>query len=156
MTSRVLRARDAPAGFRELTTLDLVHYQDYFEIRTTSSATEAHWARAMFGDVADRTERFIWHGLLRLRLLGHGPSEDAIAGWAFVRHTDGAIMATEGPLIRVNLVFVTSRSTVGVATFVQYSGWIGRAIWGLLAYIHRALMPGLLVKAANRLNRAPR
>lgn len=133
-----------PDAVRSASTLSRPDYADMCSLQTTVDADAECWARAMLGDVADRAERFIWQGLLGLRLHPH-PSPDHVAGWRVgLREPDRVRLDSGSPSFNCNMVILAGGGQIRLATLVQYvRPWRSR-IWPPLSAVHRRLSPGLL------------
>lgn len=130
--------------------LSRTDYADYFVIGPVdgAAATPERWARAMFGDVPSFGERFIWRGLLQLRLT-RGRSRSSIAGWRIGDRGDDWIRLEAGSwALAANLIVRASDSEVSLATLLRYDRRPGGALWWVLSAVHRRLAPGLLREAA--------
>lgn len=140
----VVGAHRIPEAFRALSTLPALHYADHFTLNTETAATPERWARAMFGDLPSPAERFIWRGLLGLRL-SRGRSPDTVAGWRVAaRGEDWIRLVAVSPLLAGELIVRSPRGQVSLSTFLHYRSGFGRTIWTPLSAVHRRLTPGLL------------
>lgn len=107
-------------------------------------ATPEEWARVMFGDTPDLIERFLWSGVLGLRLSA-GRAADTVAGWSIDgRGEDWIRLAATSGAVAAQLVVHATGSTLGLATFMRYDRSRGRMIWGPTSAVHRRLAPTLL------------
>ncbi|MCZ2859351.1 hypothetical protein [Blastococcus sp. VKM Ac-2987] len=146
---------DVPAAVLALSSFPAIDYADLFALTTDLQATPEEWARAMFGDVPDLAQQFIWHVLLRLQLHG-GRSPDTVAGWRIGDRDDDWIRLEAGsPLLTGNLVVRAAEGRVSLATFVRYDRPVGRGVWLLLSAVHRRLVPRVLREAEGRLRSSP-
>lgn len=126
--------------------LDRVDYADHFVLahETDPGQRPEQWARAMFGDTPDLIERFLWSGILRLRLQS-GRSAGTIAGWRITdRGDDWVSVAAASRSMSAVLVIRARASTVELATLVRYDRSRARLVWVPTAFVHRRLAPGLL------------
>ena len=131
--------------------LSRTDYADYFVIGPVhgAAATPEAWARAMFGDVPSAGERFIWRGLLQLRLT-RGRSRSSIAGWRICeRGEDWIRLEADSWALAANLIVHASDSAVSLTTALRYDRRPGRALWWALSAVHRRLAPGLLREAVD-------
>jgi hypothetical protein len=137
--------RMIPEEVRARSALTHVDYADHFALRTPRWSEGAErWARAMFGDRPNLGERFIWRGLLALRL-DERVAPDVVAGWPVTGRGDGWLrMATASGRMRVELVVTAVEDQVSLTTLVRYDRWSGRLRWSPLSTVHRALVPRLL------------
>jgi hypothetical protein len=146
---------DVPASVLSLSSFPDVDYADVFTSTTELRATPEEWARAMFGDVPDLAERFIWRVLLGLRLHG-GRSPDTVAGWRIGGRGDDWIRLETGSwFLTGNLVVRAAEGRVSLGTFVRYDRPVARRVWLPLSAVHRRLAPRVLREAAGRLHSSP-
>lgn len=132
------------------TGLERIDYVDHVVLTSVdvSRATPEQWARAMFGDVPTPGERFIWRGLLQLRLR-RGRSPSTVAGWRIARPgQDWIRLQAASWALGVELVIRATEATVSLTTFVEYDRIAGRLVWPPLSAVHRRLAPGVLRDAA--------
>ncbi|QDY81092.1 hypothetical protein FQU76_17055 [Streptomyces qinzhouensis] len=133
-----------PEAARGLSTLPVLDYADHFTLATVTVATPERWARAMFGDEPDLAARFIWRGLLGLRL-SRGASPETVAGWRIAARGEGWIrLAAASWFLDGELVVRAPGGEVSLSTFLRYRRRAGRAVWPPLSAVHRRLTPGLL------------
>lgn len=131
--------------------LTRVDYADYFAIGRVDGATVTpeQWSRAMFGDIPNVAERFIWQGLLQLRL-APGRSRATVAGWRVgARGEDWIRLEADSWALAANLIVRDDGSTVSLATLVRYDRRFGGVVWRVLSAVHRRLTPGILRGAAS-------
>lgn len=134
--------------------LSRIDYVDHFVLAPveTAGATPEQWARAMFGDVPDLAERFIWRGLLRLRLRP-GRSPAAVAGWLISeQHEDWIRLEASSMAMRANLVVRAADGELSLTTMMQYDHPRARRVWAPLSAVHRRLTPGLLRDGAKKIS----
>ena len=140
MTADLLRTHNVPR----------VDYADLFSLATDATGTPEQWARAMFGDVPNAGELLIWRVILGLRL-ARGPSPATVAGWRIgARGDDWIRLEAASWFLTANLVVRAADGEVSLATFIHYARGVGRRVWPPLSAVHRALVPGVLRKAAAR------
>ncbi|GAA3388501.1 hypothetical protein [Cryptosporangium minutisporangium] len=152
MTTRTVTRLNVTESVRALSSLADAHYADHFALVTDSAAdaTPEQWARAMFGDVPNPGERFIWRGLLGLRL-SPGRSPDTVAGWRIGERGNGWIrLETASWFLSANLVVQAADGQVSLGTFIRYDRRLGGWIWRPLSRVHRRLTPGVLRDAATK------
>jgi len=126
-------------------------YVDHFFVDVAVTATPEQYARAMFGDVPTATERFIWQGLLQLRLIG-GSTPTSVAGWSIAEATKQWIrMEARSHSLTVHLVIQAAGGRLELTTFVRYDRSPGRWVWVPLSAVHRRLAPSVLTDAIARL-----
>ncbi|WP_018656598.1 DUF2867 domain-containing protein [Actinomadura flavalba] len=141
-------AHAVPASLRTLGTLPAVDYADDFVFATDVAATPERWARAMFGDVPSPGERFIWRGLLGLRL-ARGRSPETVAGWRVTgRGPDWIRLEAASRSLTANLVVRAGGGQVALGTLMHYRRPLGRLVWTPLSAVHRRLAPGVFGPAA--------
>ena len=125
-------------------------YADRFELATDVRATPEQWARAMFGDVPNLGQVFIWRICLGLRL-SRGPSPDTVAGWRIAaRHEDSIRLEAASWFLSADLVVRTSAGRVALETSLRYDRAPARVLWRPLSAVHRAVVPGVLREAAAK------
>lgn len=146
-------ADNVPGSVRALSSVPEFDYVDHFTLATDLDATPEQWARAMFGDVPSVAERFIWRGLLQLRL-SRGRSPATVAGWRIGgRGTDWIRLEAASWFLTANLIVRATGGRVSLSTVVRYDRRLGQAVWPPLSAIHRRLVPGVLRAAAVRIPR---
>jgi hypothetical protein len=151
--SSAVGAQNIPDSLRALSSLPDIDYADLFTLSTEAVATPEQWARAMFGDVPSPGERFIWRGLLGLRL-SHGRSPDTVAGWRISGRGDGWIrLETASWFLAANLLVQVSGGRVSLATFLHYDRLLGRLVWPPLSAVHRRLVPRMFGVAVAKIDR---
>ncbi|GAB2539326.1 hypothetical protein [Nocardia heshunensis] len=149
-----MHATAVPATSLALASLPVVDYADEFTLSTNVQASPEQWARAMFGDVPNRAERFIWQVLLGLRLTP-GRSRSTVAGWRIADGgTDWIRLEASGSIVG-NLVVRTASEQVSLTTLIQYERGRGPLVWPRLSAVHRRLAPGLLRDAATAIATDP-
>ena len=130
--------------------LPRVDYTDRFALSTQAQASPEQWARAMFGNVPNAGEIFIWRVILGLRLQ-RGESPSTVAGWQIAERGDDWIrLEAESWFMAANLVVRTSPD-VALTTTIHYKRAIGRLIWTPCSAVHRRLAPGVLRRAEARI-----
>ncbi|MDA0632153.1 hypothetical protein OUY22_01900 [Nonomuraea sp. MCN248] len=143
--------RRVPESVRALSSLSRIDYADLFTLSTGQKAAPEQWARAMFGDVPDAGERFIWGVLLGLRL-SRERSPDTVAGWRINgRGGDWIRLEAASWFLSCELLVRTSGGQVSLGTFLRYDRPPGRGVWRALSAVHRLLVPGVLRDAERRL-----
>lgn len=152
VVGRAGRGGSLPGSVLARSALPRIDYADHFTLATDVEATPEQWARAMFGDVPDLTELFIWRVLLGLRL-NRRRSTATVAGWRIGgRGEDWIRLEAQSWFLSGNLVVqVTDGEEVGLATFLRYERRLGRLVWPPLSAVHRRLVPGLLRGAAAQI-----
>ncbi len=142
---------DVPASVLALSSFTDIDYADQFSRATDVDAAPEQWARAMFGDVPDVAERFIWRVLLHLRL-SRGRSPATVAGWRIGDRGEDWVRLEAGSwFLTANLLVRAADGRVSLGTFVHYDRRVGRAVWVPLSAVHRRLAPRVLREAEGRL-----
>jgi hypothetical protein len=133
--------------------MSAVHYTDRFAVRTNRRRTPEQWARAVFGDVPNAGEFFIWRILLGLRL-SRGPSPDTVAGWRIAARSPQAIrLQAASPALTAELVVGVAGDEVSLSTNLRYDRPSARLVWTPLSVVHRWLAPRALQAGVTRLSR---
>jgi hypothetical protein len=144
------------ASLLKLGSLSRVDYVDHFTLAPVSGreATPEQWARGMFGDVPVLAERFLWHGILRLRL-SEGRSPSTVAGWQIAEHgPDWIRLETASRWATANLVVRATTTEISLTTFMGYDRPLAGLLWRPLSALHRRLVPGLLRGTVERMSAA--
>ncbi|HET6672469.1 MAG TPA: hypothetical protein VFG92_03760 [Agromyces sp.] len=148
--SGVVGTSAIPEPDRSASSLPDADYADAFSLVTDVVASPEQWARAMFGDVPSPAERFIWRGLLGIRL-SRGTSPHTVAGWRIAEQSEDWIRLEAGSwFLSANLVVRTSDSRVSLATLLRYDRGLGTVVWPPLSAVHRLLVPRVL-RAADEI-----
>ena len=138
-----------PEPDRSASSLPDGDYADAFSIATDAFASPERWARAMFGDVPNPAQRFIWRGLLGIRLR-RDRSPHTVAGWRIAEVSAHWIrLEAESWFLSANLVVRTPPGRVSLATLVRYDRGAARVVWPPLSAVHRMLIPGVLRAAVE-------
>lgn len=159
------------AGIAEcaLSPLPRIDYADRFSLPGGVDATPERWARAMFGDVPDLGELFIWRAVLQLRL-HRGRSPATVAGWRIAGRSPDTAGGDEGPaagpadrrdgwirleaeswFLAANLIVRVTGDRVALVTLLHYRRAPGHLVWPPCAAVHRRLVPSVLRGARARL-----
>lgn len=156
---RVVGTYHLPPAVRVRSSLPDMDYADLFTLTAAPVASPEQWARALFGDAPDLTERFLWSGLLSLRL-AEGRSADTVGGWRIGdRGPDWLRLETTSRSLSANLLILTGhrdgQASVSLGTFLRYDRRpAGPLLWTPLSAVHRQIVPHLLRWTAFRLQRA--
>ncbi len=138
-----------PGAVLALSSLTEIDYADEFTLTTDVQATPEQWARAMFGDVPDAAERFIWSRLLGIRLT-RGRSPETVTGWRIAERGEHWVrLEASSWFLTGNLVVRATDGRLSLATSIRYDRGLGRLVWPPLSAVHRRLAPGLLRDAAR-------
>jgi hypothetical protein len=91
-----------------------------------------------------------WRIVLRLRL-GPKNSEHHVAGWPIVLRTpETVVLGVESRALgHARLTFRTRPSSVTASSNVTFERRGGRAIWSVVGWLHRRILPYLLGHAAS-------
>jgi hypothetical protein len=136
-----------PSRARELAGLDRVDYADAFAVDVAVRHTPEEWIRlsAAASPSLFSAVRLVHHALGLP--LGPPDSPDHLIGWNIVR-SDGeeAVLGNEGVFGMPRIVGLTQPGQVVVATLIRLDGLRGRAIWAVVAPVHRAVARYILNK----------
>ena len=142
--SGVVGTSAIPEPDRSASSLPDADYADAFSLVTDVVASPEQWARAMFGDIPSPAERFIWRGLLGIRL-SRGSSPHTVAGWRIGERSEQWIrLEACSWFLSANLVVRTSDGRVSLATLLRYDRSLGSVVWPPLSAVHRRLTPRVL------------
>lgn len=134
--------------------LKRVDYADTFLLTLAQDCPKRlpeQWLRAVFGDVPDTEQKFIWTGLLGLPLLLQR-SPATVAGWRIGKQSeDGIQIQNRSWLLSANLIVYQTPDSVSLATLIQFNSLLGRIWWTILPVVHRSFMPSMLQKAEERI-----
>lgn len=150
---RAVGVKNIPRTSQALRSFPNISYADQFAISEAhdSDNTPEQWGRAIFGDVPNLTQRFLWGCLLCLRLQ-EGPSPNTVAGWRIGSRSSNWIrLENKSWFLSVNLLVEKSDRKVSLTTFIHYEQWLGRVWWPPLAFLHRLVVPLILRKAKARI-----
>jgi hypothetical protein len=144
-------SRIVPDTVRALLSLPRVDYADRYVLATAANAAPERWARTMFGDVPTLAERFIWRGVLGLRL-HRGPSPEVVGGWRIGgRGADWIRLEAESWFLQANMLVQTGDGQVSWTTALRYVRPLADVVWPPASALHRRLVPRVLSAAARRL-----
>jgi hypothetical protein len=152
-----VRQAAVPPAARALSTLPRVDYEDAFILETgpARERTAEQWARAALEDAPATTQRALRWGWFALGLqLGSTRDDRRVIGWEVRRNNaDFVLLAARSPLGLEGEVLCKRRQrTLLVATFVQLTNPVARAVWAGVAPGHRRVVRHLL----EQLNRESR
>ncbi|WP_293697440.1 hypothetical protein [uncultured Agrococcus sp.] len=134
--------------------LSRIDYVDHFALTPfdATNASAERWARTMFGDVPTAAERFIWKGLLRLRLR-RGRSSTTVAGWLISEKSQSWIrLQAASAALTANLILHATEDSLSLTTLLTYERARGSMVWRPLSSVHRRLSPGILRDAVSELS----
>lgn len=138
-----------------LSSLSRIDYVDHFRAahQVGVHISPERWARTMFGDAPDLTEKLLWSAILRLRLQA-GASADTIAGWKITARGDDWIRTTAASRsATAELIIRATEGTLELATVVRYDRRRAVAVWRPTAFVHRQLVPVLLSSTARTMSK---
>jgi hypothetical protein len=129
-------------------------YSDRFAIATTALHTAEEWGRAAFEPASlwDATQ-LVWRRVLQLRL---GPLDDParVAGWEVAENADDRmVLVADSWHLAARVVLEAGPTEARITTEVTYRNPAGRAVWALLAPVHRRAVPDILAVARRRVSR---
>ena len=82
------------------------------------------------------------------------PAPDHVAGWTVVdRRSDRLVLGATSWHLEGRLVFEAEPGAARVTTLVRFRNPAGRAVWAVVAPLHRHAVPGILDAAHSRLTR---
>ena len=140
-----------PDDIREYSGLDRIDHADQAVLRTDLRRSAEDWARAMFGDEPNVSERLIWQVALRNRL-EPGRSPDTIAGWRIGhREHDRIRLESPSPILTGRLIVTTDDDLVTLTTCIRWDTRRGTAVLRALLPLHRMIVPRIVLTAVKRL-----
>jgi hypothetical protein len=144
-----------PESVSAMAVLDRCGYEDAFAVAVAGGRTPGEWARLIVESAPAlllRFIRFAQHYVLGLQL---GPADPAHPlGWRIVREdAQAVVLAAEGPGGAARIVGTTSPGLVIVTTQARFDGGRARALWPLIAPLHRRIARYLLDRAAEAARR---
>lgn len=155
MTAPVMRARRCAVAVQEPLAPAAYDYADAFSILTRPGDVRGaeQWARKALEEAPlplRLVVRAAQRGVLRLRLHA-GSSSEHVLGWHVETSAPNAVRLTaDGPLLQGVIVARTDLSSrMTITTFICYHSMIARAVWRLIAPLHRGVAPRLLELAAS-------
>jgi hypothetical protein len=99
-------------------------------------------------------ERFIWRGLLGLRLT-RGRSPATVAGWRIGgRGEDWIRLETASSSLVANLIVQTTEGRVSLTTCLDQGRCRDEVVWQALSAVHRRLVPRVLRDGERRIRAA--
>ena len=131
-------------------------YTDAFEVAAGDG--DSRTPEQAFRDALGAEPGAIWHlvlfihrHVLRFRL-GPLASSDYAIGWKIVRSDpDQVVVATDGPLMRSQLMLRREADRRVLITQVFYRHRAtARIVWAIVGPLHRAVIPRLMVHSARR------
>jgi hypothetical protein len=139
-----------PARVAALEALHPVDYQDAFAAQTPTRHTPQEWARLIFTGAPPAVRRFL-RGVFKLLRFGQAPSrtEHSLPGKIIHSGPEEIILGFDLAVgLTARLIVVNPPGQVVMTTLVRTDRARGRAVWTILAPIHRAVARYLLDRAA--------
>jgi hypothetical protein len=139
-----------PSRARELAGLQRVDYADAFAVDVATRRTPEEWIRlsAAAAPILFSAVR-VAHRALGLPL-APPESADHPIGWNILRSDpEEAVLGNDGFFGTPRIVVLTPPGQVVIATLIQLSGLLGRAIWAPVAPGHRAVAQYILKEIAT-------
>jgi hypothetical protein len=131
-------------------------YTDTFRTDADAFHPAEAWARAAFEHGPRRyidAKQLVWRRVLQLRL-GAFEAPETVGGWHVVENTERRlVLAAESWHLTARLVIESDDAGAEVTTRVTYRHLPGRAVWSVVAPIHRRAVPDILEAARRRLAR---
>src|SRR3954453_20169317 len=144
--------RHVPPQVREVELLELCGYEDSFGARVSARRPPGAWARVIVDSAPASLLLFI--RLAQKHLLGLELARADLGhplGWTVLREDeDAVVLAAEGPGGEARIVGTTPPGEVAVSTHARFDSRRSRALWRLLAPIHRRIVCYLLDNAVER------
>jgi hypothetical protein len=140
-----------PTRVAALDALNPVNYQDAFAAQTPTRRTPEEWARLIFGGTPPALRRLL-RGVFGLLRLGRPqpPARDSLPGKIVHNGPEEIILGFELAVgLTARLIVVNPPGQLVMTTLVRYNRARGRAVWAVLAPVHRAVARYLLDRAAN-------
>lgn len=148
----VVGVREIPQDIRSLSTMSEPDYVDTYSLASAAANTETTaetWARAMYEDTLGARGRFIFGGVLGLKLAKPN-APGTVAGWRIADHSDDWIrLEAVGKRIVGQIVVRAVDGQLSVTTFIEYVSRLGSLVWKLWSMLHQKAMPRLLRDAAE-------
>ncbi|MGH3714373.1 MAG: hypothetical protein ACRDT4_13060 [Micromonosporaceae bacterium] len=141
-----------PAHIAALNLLDRVDYEDAFTVRSSVPQSAEQWARLALEGAPPALRGFILgaHRALGLRLASP-KSPDHVLGWEILQsEPDLLLLGTEGHILTPRIVLSTPPGRVVAATLIRFDRVGARAVWAVVAPIHRGVARYLLDRTAKR------
>jgi hypothetical protein len=147
---------EVPGSVRGMALIDGCTYEDAFCITVVDSLGPGAWARLVVGAAPASLLRFIRvaQGSVLGLELGPEDSEHPL-GWTILRDdADAFVLAAEGPGAVARIVGSTPPGQVVITTQTRFDSPRGRAVWRLVAPLHRRIARYLLDRAVESRSRA--
>ena len=129
-----------PAGVAVLKLLDRVDYQDAYSLETRARLTPEAWMRLFLAGSPSALGGFVGSVFTILRLGSTSPgAADQWSGWQVVHNgPEEFVLGTElGIGLTARLIALTPPGHAVIATQVRLDGHPARAVWSVIAPIHR-------------------
>jgi len=144
--------RHVPAQVRSVELLERCGYEDSFGVSVSARRPPGAWARV----IVDSAPRWLtWFiRVAQKHLLGLELARADLAhplGWMVIREDEQAVvLAAEGPGGEARIVGTTPPGELAVTTHARFDTRRSRALWWLLAPVHRRIVCHLLDNAVER------
>lgn len=140
-----------PARVAALKVLDRVDYEDAFAVRTPVRHTPEEWVRLGLEGAPPAVRGFILraHKALGLRLAPPGSPDHVLGREILQNEPEQIVLGAEGRIVTPRIVLSTPPGQVVVATLLRFDRVGARAVWAVVAPIHRAVARYLLDHTAN-------
>jgi hypothetical protein len=141
-----------PKGVAALDTLDAVHYQDAYSVRTSLRRTPEQWARLVLegGPGLLQTSLRGMFNTLGFRL-GSPGSADHVLGWE-IQHNgpEDIVLGIASPIgVTALMVVIAPLGQVVLVTRFRFDNRLIRPIWALFTPLHRITARYLLKRSAD-------
>jgi hypothetical protein len=140
-----------PTRVVALEALSPVHYQDAFAVQTPTRHTPEEWVRLIFGGTPPAMRAFL-RGIFKLLRFGQAPAPamDSLPGKIVHNGPEEVVLGLDVAVgLTARIIVVNPPGQVVMTTLVRFNRARGRAVWTVLATIHRAVARYLLDRAAN-------
>lgn len=141
-----------PTHVSALQVLRPVDYEDAVAVQTSTRHTPEEWARLTFGSTPPALRRFL-RGVFKI--LGSGqpqrPAEGAPLPGKIVRQgPDEFVLGFDLAMgLTARVIMLNPPGQVVMTTLVRFDSARGRAVWRVLAPVHRAVARYLLDRAVD-------
>jgi Protein of unknown function (DUF2867) len=141
-----------PQRVAALEALSPVNYQDALAVHTPARNTPEEWVRLIFGGTPPALRGFL-RGVFKLLRVGQAPpppAEHPLPGKIIHSGPEEVVLGFDLAIgLTARVIVVNPPGQVVMATLVRYDRARGRAVWTILAPIHRVVARYLLDRAAN-------
>jgi hypothetical protein len=141
-----------PQRVAALEALSPVDYQDAIAVLTTTRNTPEEWVRLIFGGTP-RALRGLLRGVFKLLRAGQPPpppAEHRLPGKIIHSGPEEIVLGFDLAIgLTARIIVMNPPGRVVMATLVRSNRTRGRAVWAILAPVHRAVARYLLNRAAK-------